>query len=136
MGRIVAFAVLFLSACSAIGAECAKYEPASTNLVGKLVLRDYPGPPNYENVDAGDRLERQWILLLRSPLCVDGDSSSDLNSDSVEGVTEVQLVQLTESPSLKPLQGRMINVSGELFSAHTGHHRTPVLLIVRQARSN
>lgn len=44
-------------AVTAQGVECARYEPAVTEISGKLVLRDYPGPPNFESIEAGDQPE-------------------------------------------------------------------------------
>jgi hypothetical protein len=129
--------VLFMSlgTITASRAECLKFEPAVARLVGKLIAREYPGPPNYGSV-AGDKPETQWILLLRSPLCVDGDSASRTNVDSAAGVTEVQLVYTADPSDLKRLSGDSVEVTGTLIAAHTGHHRTPVLMTVRGLRSN
>ena len=126
--------VLSFALAASIGtvdaASCARFEPAATRLSGTLVLRDYAGPPNYEDVARGDRLERQWILVLDAPLFVDADPRSDINRDPVSGVREVQLVVTPGQADPARDRGRRITVSGNLFTAHTGHHRTPVLLSV------
>ena len=127
--------VLSVAAPSAL-AECAKYEPAVTRLVGTVTTREYPGPPNFESIAAGDTPERQWILILKRPLCVDGDPTSDLNPDSKTGVAEIQLMADRGARNLSRLSGKEVEVSGTLFAAHTGHHRVPVLLKVQSTRPN
>jgi hypothetical protein len=122
---------LVLASLIATAADCARFEPAITQLQGKLILREYPGPPNYQSVAAGDTLERQWILELTSPLCVQADLKSEINAVSQADVREVQLVLLGSSPSLTSHKNRLVQVSGTLFAAHTAHHRTPVLLTVQ-----
>jgi hypothetical protein len=111
---------------------CAGLEPAITRLDGRLTLRDYAGPPNYESVAGGDRLEQQWILMLDRPLCVVADPGSDPDLETMRELVEVQLVVFpgTEVPA-DAYRDRRIGVEGSLFTAHTGHHRTPVLLQVR-----
>lgn len=133
MSRFLRMAIILLGTVLAIQGhttECARYEPALTELTGKLVLRDYPGPPNFESVEAGDQRQQAWILVLDAPLCVDGDPTSDINTDSVADETEVQLALTAESPSLKSFRERRLQVSGRLFAAHSGYHRTAVLMTV------
>jgi uncharacterized protein DUF4431 len=113
------------------GSGCLSFEPALVELEGVPVLRDYPGPPNYESVARGDALERQWILQLTEPRCVNRDPKSGIDDQAVVGVQEVQLVLAAgESKRLRASAGKQIRVSGTLFAAHTGHHRTAVLLKV------
>jgi hypothetical protein len=134
MRPLLLFLPVFFSSTTSMAADCARFEPAVTQLEGKLVLRDFPGPPNYESVASGDTLERQWILELTSPMCVDADSMSDLNAAPQKDVHEVQLVLSGTSPSLTGHRNRVVLISGTLFTAHTGHHRTPVLLTVQSVR--
>ncbi len=126
-------ALLFAwSTAGAAETACARFEPAITRLDGRLILRDYAGPPNYGSVADGDRLERQWILILDRPLCVAADPDSEINREAVRAVGEVQLVVMpTSGVRAEGHRGRRIGVEGRLFTAHTGHHRTPVLLVVR-----
>jgi hypothetical protein len=133
MSRFLRITIILLGTVLAIqahAAECTRFEPALTELTGKLVLRDYPGPPNFERIEAGDQRETAWILVLDAPLCVDGDPTSEINTESVANVTEGQLVLTAESPSLTPFRERALQVSGRLFAAHSGYHRTPVLITV------
>jgi hypothetical protein len=126
--------VLLLAGLSTgiVEAACARFEPEITRLEGTLRLRDHAGPPNYESVAAGDRLERHWMLVLDRPLYVAADPDSDLNHEGARRVEEVQLVVMPKSGvDASQHRDRRIRVEGRLFTAHTGHHRTPVLLTVR-----
>jgi hypothetical protein len=107
-------------------AACLSYaEPAM--LEGRLVRRVFPGPPNYESIARGDRREVALILQLESPACVDADPADSSGfSPAIGRVSEIQLVAAGAGP--KPAPGARVRVTGHLFGAHTGHHRTPVLL--------
>lgn len=123
---IGAISILAVSIPAFAGTKCLAYEPAIVTLRGTLIRKAFPGPPNYESVRKGDREEVYWLIRLASPVCVDADPSSDLNS-SEKGVKEVQLV-MTSYGKYKDLVGKRVIATGTLFSAHTAHHRTPVLL--------
>jgi hypothetical protein len=114
-------------------ARCLSYEPAQVTLVGTLTSRTFPGPPDYRNIARGDQPETVFILTLDEPICVSGDPSSRLNSKSHSRVTEVQLV--TRSLNPRRLLNKQVRASGSFFSAHTGHHRTPVVLTVVTLRA-
>ena len=115
--------------CQLIPVGCSSYEPALTQLSGKLVRKVFPGPPSYESVQKGDEAEVVWLVKLDSPLCVKADIvQPDLNPEH----KNVRLVQLVLDGALldraKSLRGKYVVASGSLFGAHTGHHRTPLLL--------
>lgn len=125
LGAIV-LSIAFLQSPAA--ARCLRYEPTTVTLSGELISRTVPGPPNYANIARGDFPETIFILQLAEPICVSPDPSSRQNSEGHAGVAEVQL-------SVAPVKarawvGRRVRASGNLFSAHTDHHRTPVLLRV------
>ncbi|HKR01422.1 MAG TPA: DUF4431 domain-containing protein [Pyrinomonadaceae bacterium] len=132
--RAQLFALLLLVLCvSGRGSaqQCLSYDPAVERLTGTLLKKTFPGPPNYESVRKGDRPETFRILHLDSPVCVTGNTD-DVNEPE-RNVTDVQLV-LDEGQyaEIQRMTGRRIHVvvSGKLFHAHTGHHRTSVLLMV------
>ncbi|MCA9639176.1 MAG: DUF4431 domain-containing protein, partial [Myxococcales bacterium] len=102
-------------------------------LVGTLIARTYPGPPNYESVATGDSSEQAYILVLEAPVCVAPDPTSDLNSKGASGALEIQVASL--HLRFSTMVGQRIAVSGSLFAAHTGHHRTPVLMWAKSARA-
>lgn len=125
--------LLLLFAPSSGAARCLAYEPSTVSLVGKLVSKTLPGPPNYTSIARGDIPEVVLILHLEAPVCVSGDPASTLNSASRSGIVEVQLV-VTLSKA-RVFVGKRVRASGSLFNAHTGHHRTPVLLQVSSLRA-
>jgi len=51
----------------------------------------------------------------------------------VDGVEEITLVPSDAVPRIRPI-GKVFTVSGSLFEAHTGHHRTKLLLTLRSAK--
>lgn len=106
--------------------ECLRYEPIEVTIAGTLARRTYPGPPNYEDIASGDAAEATLILKLSDPICVKADPSSELNTSAHTNLREVQVI-----PRMRPsdsLWGRRVEVTGTLFAAISGHHRTPVVL--------
>jgi hypothetical protein len=106
---------------------CLPYEPAIVSLHGVLELRDYPGPPNYESILAGDLKETAWVLRLDKTACTQA-SSDPLNTARL-GITLIQVV-LSESgyTEYANLVQQHVVATGQLFRAHTGHHHTEILL--------
>jgi hypothetical protein len=125
-GLVLLFLVATASISAVAGSKCLAYEPSVVTLKGTLIRKTFPGPPNYESIRKGDRAEVYWLIQLASPICVNADPSSDLNSSEKE-VREVQLV-MTSYAKYENLIGKRVIATGSLFSAHTAHHRTPVLL--------
>jgi hypothetical protein len=92
------------------------------HISGILSLREFPGPPNYESVKAGDRSEGAWLL------------TSTTISPAGKGKTEdYHLVILDDSlfAILKRCLGKRISVDGLVWQAVTSHHRTPYLITVK-----
>ncbi|MBI5888124.1 MAG: hypothetical protein HZB82_05355 [Deltaproteobacteria bacterium] len=42
--------------------ECLSYWPAKVRLTGTIVEKTFPGPPEFESIEKGDRPETRWIL--------------------------------------------------------------------------
>jgi hypothetical protein len=127
---ILAFGVL--SCASTAKGPCMKYEPARVTLTGEIKEKTYPGPPEYTSVAKGDTPETYWFLHLRTPVCVDADSSSELNTEAESGVSSLQLVMPDDNAYERwnAFRGHEVTVTGSLYSRHTGHHHTKVLLTV------
>ena len=116
------------------------FEPTVTTLRGTLQTKDFPGPPNYEDVRKGDKVEGAWLLKLPKPITVfydykDGDPTS-IN----ETETSVKVVQLVTSEKkvfkiLRESLGREIECNGTLFHRHTGHHHTKILMYIKSCKS-
>ncbi len=133
--RVCTGLIFLLSAINCLGQTtpggCLSYEPTVVALHGKLTRIIFAGQPNYEDVRKGDHAEPYWILNLDSPICLNEDKS-DFNL-SRKHVRKVQLVMINDGMyhSHSPLLGKKVVAIGTLFGAHTGHHHTSVLLIVK-----
>jgi hypothetical protein len=123
--------VVFVLAPMAAGAACVAYEREAT-LAGIVHFRVAPGAPNYESVEAGDRAERQPILDLYEPVCVEGQ-----RSDRISITREVTSVQLLLPPGtrLGSLENRPVTVNGTVSGRITGNARIPVLMRVTSLRA-
>ncbi|HWR71678.1 MAG TPA: DUF2275 domain-containing protein [Nitrospirota bacterium] len=109
-------------------AACLSYEPAVMSVRGIIGEKEFPVPPNYERISQGDRRETIWILTLDNAVCVAGKGEGTRDEASI---SEIQLV-LDPAGYAKyhGLLTKPVVVRGTLFHAHTGHHRTRVLLTV------
>jgi hypothetical protein len=116
--------------------QCLRYGPALVSFSGVLRSQVFPGPPNYESIRRGDRKETAIILKLSATSCVTGNEGDDLNV-SETGIRDVQLVVTKDSDwkTVRRLIGKRAKVTGTLFHAHTGHHRTKVLIDVTDIRA-
>ena len=133
MRAALALALLLTLAPLTAKARCLAYEPSVVSLDGELQSRVFPGPPNYASIARGDYPENVLILALDREICVAGDPSSSRNSQSHYGLLEVQLV--VPKDQARYLVGKRVRASGTLFGAHSGHHRTPIVLEVRSIRA-
>ncbi len=116
--------------------QCLTFEPDTVRLAGVLTIGAFPGRPNYEDTLKGDEPEHPYILSLASKICVSGDSTSDLNRDDQSGIQNVQLIFLEALPrDIGSLVGKRVILMGTLTTAISGHHHTPVLLIVSHLRA-
>jgi len=107
-------------------------EPETVNLVGILHREVVPGPPNYENIRAGDRPETVWFVTLHEQGLAQSNNSSSSNAG--ESVSErIQL--LLPDDQYNHLLNQKVVASGTLFDAHTVHHRTPVLMFVTKVQT-
>jgi len=118
----------------AVKQSCLQFEPAMVELNGTLKEIVFPGPPNYENIMTGDTPEHCLVLNLQEPICVLGDPSSDVNSENVRDVKQVQFALVDYNKPTQNMIGKHITAKGTLYGAHTGHHRTPVLLEVKDIK--
>lgn len=113
-------------------ARCLYYSPSVVTLVGEVSTKRVPGPPGYHSLRQGDLPETIFLLLLDDPICVYGDPDSSTNVKTHRNVTEVQL--MIPSEKLTNRIGERIRFTGQLGSARSGGHRTPVVLYVDSLR--
>lgn len=111
--------------------SCLSLEPAVESIVGTLVRKMFPGPPNYESIKAGDQAEIGWYLALAQPICLAKTPRDESTGKDIAGVKLVQLIVTHgEYQSHARLVGKRVKTTGTLFTAHTGHHHTAVLMQV------
>lgn len=99
---------------------------ALVTLAGKLTVRTFPGPPNYESIAGGDLEERAFILELPRLICfTDGEFA-----DGYERFDRVHVYATDQDviDALNAAIGREVLVEGRAMGAHTGHHRAPMVL--------
>lgn len=116
--------------------KCLRYGPTVVSLTGTLRSQVFAGPPNYESIRKGDRKETAIILTLRSNTCATGGDPRDFNDPETD-IREVQLVVRNDAHwrTISRLMGKRATLTGTLFHAHTGHHRTKVLIDVTAIRA-
>lgn len=137
--RLYILLLLLLISSASAGAQsnCLSYDPAEVKVMGTILRKTFPGPPNYESIRRGDQPETIWILHLDNPVCVTGNT--DEMNEPEGRVTDLQLVlDGDEYTRFRKLAGARIRVTatGKLFHAHTAHHRTSVLLEVADIRKS
>ena len=135
--QLLTIAILIISGCysRAIAQECLKYDTTVVLLTGTLRSRMFAGPPNYESIKRGDRKETALILVLATRICT--SSRETKGGDVSESkVRDVQLVVMKPAhwKTIQRRMGKRVAVTGKLFHANTGHHRTKVLLDVASIR--
>ena len=95
----------------------------TVTLEGYILDGVFPGPPEFEDVEAGDARLEASLLYLVEPVCVEGDDELE-----AEPVDATELIQLACPEAEISARGKLVTLTGTLFSAHTGYHRTPALL--------
>jgi hypothetical protein len=129
---LMAWFCLVTSAAPTVASSCIDLHFGEDVLVrGRMIKRTYAGPPNYQSIRRGDVPERVRILKLDKPVCL-YPLATDLENETTLGVSEAQLVFLRaehlQNLPTQPLQ--YVFVTGQFFSAQSGHHHTPALLEV------
>ena len=106
------------------------YESANSEFIGFISREDFPGPPNYESIENGDAKETYWILELL-------DSINVVRKDGTNGyasnVSRIQLILKDyQYQKYTSFINKRVKVVGKLQHAATGHHKTEVLIIVKE----
>jgi hypothetical protein len=134
--RLLIASLLFIAGfwSTASAQNCLEYGPA-VSLTGTLRSKVFAGPPNYESIKRGDRKETAIILALVTSACTTGNDPNEVDVPERD-IREMQLV-VRKSEDLKIVRrfmGKRVAVTGTLFHAITGHHRTKVLVDVTTIR--
>lgn len=98
-------------------------------LSGVLHHRILPGPPNYEDVQAGDHPEPTYLLELDAEICLQGDE------DFADPELRFRRVHIVPGDgvnnAMASLVGSRVIVSiVDRWAAHTVHHRAPLVAVV------
>jgi hypothetical protein len=123
------FAISLVFSFCTHATSCLEYS-VPVALHGKLSRHSFPEQPNYESVAKGDAEATYFFISTSSPLCVKKGTEAD--EPEVEAAKFVQLVfeNADESYSrLRQYLGKDAICKGNLFSATTGHHHSPLLLL-------
>lgn len=107
--------------------DLSQHQPSS--LIGKLHHHIFPGPPNYEDVQAGDHPEPTYLLELDADICLQGDPDF---ADPELRFKQVHVVPGDgASDIMASMIGSRVTVSiVDRWAAHTGHHRAPLVAVV------
>lgn len=127
---LFASALLPRPATSTAAQECLRYEPDTVEVAGRLTERTFYGPPGFGEDPKRDALEKGFYLELARAVCTMPGREAEDNPPK-QGVTRVQLVLDSAGYArLRPSLDKVVIVRGTLFSAITGHHHAPLLLMV------
>jgi hypothetical protein len=117
--------------CTRAPNEQLHYEPAVVRLSGLLVTDYVYGPPGFGEEPEADYIARVWILKLFTPVDVIGTPGDDFNSESVNDVGRVGLIDGPEV-KLNPFLGQRVVLEGTLFHRMTHHQHEEVMLTVHK----
>ena len=103
----------------------AKYLQSSQdyiNVSGNILTKQFYGPPNYGETPEIDKIESYYILQLNEPITF-------TRGYITETVEEIQLI-ISDDINIDLITNWSYTVNGNAFFAETGHHHTPVIIIV------
>ena len=125
MPWLVALALLlWIPAGASAQAHCYEYGAPEIELEGTLLQRVAPGPPNYQDINSGDRPDTIWVLRLRQPICLRADSLGEKHS----GITQVQLeVPEEDRRTMRLNMDRRTVFRGTLRPSVAGRRQFPVV---------
>ena len=131
MKTLLLVTAIVAGCAGAAGAQTLKYEPAVVRLTGTFVTGEGLGL-NDERTDVDKKVSFPAIRL-KTPVRVEADPKDDLNVESEDNVSMVQLIignaaQMKQYASLK---GKAVVVTGTLSHQITAQHYTKVLLDVQ-----
>ena len=117
-----------------------KCSPNIVKLVGTIKNQTFPGHPNFKDITKGDVPEDYWILKLDASIDVAKDPeypAPDENKPQLN-VRDLQLnldVYLKgDYKAYQQFLGKKVEVTGELTQGFTVHHKTPVMIWVRDIK--
>lgn len=124
-------ALVFYCIAAASGAQAACYDISKgqpSQLNGHLDHRILPGPPNYEDVQAGDDPEPTYLLELDADICLEGQDFADPG----RSFRTVHVVPVSGMDyAMASMIGRRVTVGVvDRWAADNAHHRAPLVAVV------
>lgn len=125
--RTILLIIIFFLTITVNVFGCPSCDGDEIEVSGVVIKETFPGPPNYENIEDGDRPETCWFIVLENSMCFapDGDY---LDKEVV--IKKIQLVQRSH----KFIEGKKYRIKGITFPEHSGHHHSAVLLEVKSIK--
>ena len=131
--------VLLQGASGPCRGSAVHYGPAVTELTGILVMEHVFGPPNFGETPRVDARYIIPVLHLDSAVCVIGDPSSQINTDTISDVRRVQLFAGQVRYKFSAFAGQHVTVQGTLEQSVTPGEYTRIFIdvqtLVRSARA-
>ncbi|SET60733.1 hypothetical protein [Thorsellia anophelis] len=127
------FAILNLVFCItsyAVTTQCVP-ELSEIKLEGKLIIQTYPGPPNYESIEEGDRRMDVWVLHLDKPVSCIQLVERDNNGELMEfdGGSFIRIIAYDDTNlDLTPYENQHITIKGRIRARQAGIDLLPMLL--------
>jgi len=131
--NIVFLMTLLMTSPSFARSRVVYYEPAETTLQGRVTAMIYPGAPNYNSIEKGDKKESGYYLILNNPVDVVLPKKRTMENSRDEpqkNIRSVQLVLANPAARKNLVRNMYVQTKGELFYWFSGHHHTKVLMYV------
>ena len=126
MRTILLTIILFLTISSYVFG-CPSCDGDEIEVSGVVIKETFPGPPNYESIEDGDKPDICWFIVLEKSMCFSPDGEF-LDKEVV--INKIQLVK----SSYKFIEGEKYLIKGITFPEQTGHHHSAVLLEVKSIK--
>jgi hypothetical protein len=104
------------------------------HIYADVLLKQFYGPPNYGETPEEDIIEYHYILKLYDPITFSKGMRDDVIEITIE---EIQLIFNNEEMiKIIDLNWRGHVVWGKLYFSETGHHHTPLIMVVDRINLN
>lgn len=106
-------------------------ELSEIQLEGTLITQTYPGPPNYESIEDGDRKMDIWVLKLDKPISCILWSEKDDNGNDIEsyGGDLVRVIPFSHTDSeLKNYENKSVTLIGRVRAQGQAINLLPMVL--------
>lgn len=106
------------------------YEQKNVELTGKLIIKTYPGLPNFESIENGDTPMHMVTLQTTKLYCAVKED------EKLPGQTLFQLDNETQKQkNIRDYVGKKVTIRGTLADSLLGWEYTPLILHVEEIKS-